>query len=738
MDNIYDPNNLNWNNLHTINEEHTYCYCGKDRNLTEVSLQCSNCLNWFHAKCTKIPIDTIIPIFTNYKFTCKWCSNSSGENFKRSQAGWKEIGGCAIANLMLQQHMAEFKAQKGDPIYSSAYAKKLSPFQFYFNKNEHLRPFVDKNWSSLCTERSRTATWWATLGSCLYSTKDLFVAKDENNRSASSNFCLVDPNLWNIRPGHFGTSHSRTPSRAHKEAVNNSTRAIYDSGTPDEASSSTITHASPSKRQSTPFRSSSEQPVASGQTQSNRSNTVIALMEARSSSITEFGQSGEQNNLRHGFKYLPCQLDKLFPYLQYRNSELPPYGVRLSKEDASLSVWISGDQLTSTTDFGFSMARANCPVKEGKWFFEVFIDRGGEGKIDGKDGAHVRVGWARREGNRNSPVGSDAYSYGFRDLTGQKIHQSRPAQYGESFKTGDVIGLYINLPPLKKVIPDYQPKSPKRHRIPILFKGDTIFEYKDFKPTHQMNQLLELPEKKKEKKFWWQQQEENKQVQAPPDIPVLPGSKIIVYKNGVRQGVAFDNLYSFLPTVDKYTNDDDLTEDDGSLGYYPAVSMYRGGTCTLNFGPHFRYPPPPDPELEVASNRSTAPKVQTFKSSLIKTLVANPLLNKPSTSTSSSPSSLNPCKKSTSGRNWNPMSERYMEYVTEDVLYDIVDEVELWDWMLSQKKKVIPTKRPVIVELSDGSLKKRKQEGGSRQVTNDNEDLKPQGFPTKWDGSSFN
>lgn len=47
---------------------------------------------------------------------------------------------------------------------------------------------------------------WATLGSCLYSTKDLFVAKDENNRSASSNFCLVDPNLWNIRPGHFGVT----------------------------------------------------------------------------------------------------------------------------------------------------------------------------------------------------------------------------------------------------------------------------------------------------------------------------------------------------------------------------------------------------------------------------------------------------------------------------------------------------------------------------------------------------
>ena len=56
--------------------------------------------------------------------------------------------------------------------------------------------------------------------------------------------------------------------------------------------------------------------------------------------------------------------------------------------------------------------------------------------------------------------------------------------------------------------------------------------------------------------------------------------------------------------------------------------------------------------------------------------------------------------------------------------------------MLTQKKKVIPTKRPAIVEMSDGSLKKRKQEGTSKQEINDNEDPKYQGFPvTKWDGS---
>ncbi|RHZ82717.1 hypothetical protein Glove_104g29 [Diversispora epigaea] len=707
----YDPNKLTWNETHTINEEHQYCYCGEDRYLTEVSVQCCECLNWFHARCIKASIDKTIPIFTNYRFRCNFCNGPEGESFKRNQAGWKEIGGCAIANLMLQQHMTDHQASKDDPRYLSENANKLGPLNYYFNKNEHLRPFVDKNWSSLCTERSRTATWWATLGSCLYSTKDLFVAKDEHNRSASSNFCLVDPNLWNIRPGHFGTSHSRNPSKLHKESTHShSRRVINDSETQED-----ISTVSNSKRQVTPLQSSEQgMTPPTHSMHSNPKNTVIALIEANSSN-TEFGQSGEQNNLRHGFKYLPCQGDKLFPFMQYRNSELPPYGLRLSKEDASLSVWISGDQLTTTTEYGFSMARANCPVKEGKWFYEVFIDRGGEGKIDGKDGAHVRVGWARREGNRNSPVGSDAYSYGFRDLTGHKVHQSRLSRFGEPFKTGDVIGLYISLPPSNKVYPDYQLKCPKRRRIPILFKGDTIFEYKDYKPTSKMNELLELPKKRKENKFWWQQKQEEAKTSStssPPVIPMLPGSKIIVYKNGVCQGVAFENLYSFLPIIDERTNEDTLTEDDGSLGYYPAVSMFRGGTCTLNFGPYFRYPPPLDPELEVrnvqkkTSNTPISTSTSSTSTSTSSTSSSSLLLLAlTATSNISTKKNNNNC----GARKWRPMSERYMEHIAEDVLYDIIDEIELWDWMMSQKKKSLPIKRPTIVDLSDGGIMKKRK-----------------------------
>jgi Set1/Ash2 histone methyltransferase complex subunit ASH2 len=45
----------------------------------------------------------------------------------------------------------------------------------------------------------------------------------------------------------------------------------------------------------------------------------------------------------------------------------------------------------------------------------------------------------------------------------------------------------------------------------------------------------------------------------------------VFYKNGVSQGVAFENI---------------------SAGEYaPAVSLYMGAAVTVNFGPDFLYPP---------------------------------------------------------------------------------------------------------------------------------------------------
>ena len=69
--------------------------------------------------------------------------------------------------------------------------------------------------------------------------------------------------------------------------------------------------------------------------------------------------------------------------------------------------------------------------------------------MDGESGGHVRMGWARREAPLDGPVGFDCYSYGLRDVSGQKVHMSRPKGFAEcDFVEGDVIGMEITLPSL--------------------------------------------------------------------------------------------------------------------------------------------------------------------------------------------------------------------------------------------------------------------------------------------------
>merc|ERR1719491_2055085 len=40
-------------------------------------------------------------------------------------------------------------------------------------------------------------------------------------------------------------------------------------------------------------------------------------------------------------------------------------------------------------------------------------------------GGHLRIGWSMRTGELQAPVGYDRWSYGYRDINGSKVHNSR-------------------------------------------------------------------------------------------------------------------------------------------------------------------------------------------------------------------------------------------------------------------------------------------------------------------------
>ncbi|ANB12704.1 Bre2p [Sugiyamaella lignohabitans] len=316
---------------------------------------------------------------------------------------------------------------------------------------------------------------------------------------------------------------------------------------------------------------------------------------------------------KRGFRYIQCSGNPSLSSVLYAIAEVPPYAARVSYEDRSSQVFISDDALTVTSNQGFRSARANVGIREGQWYFEVKIVRANDPSDKSAPDAHVRLGITRREASLEAPAGHDAYGYGLRDVGGEKVHCSRPQSFmNESFKSGDVIGLYINIPrtdaPGKLIPPDIS-----RDRIPIRYKGQLYFETLDYIPTKSMDELI-LPKTLYNKK----RKDSEKFVPA-----TIPGSYIQVFKNGKDMGIAFEDLIEFLPPHCQFQKNMAARDaDDGQAGYYPTISVFRGGMARFNFGPNFEYP------------------------------IEN------------------------TGLVYKPLSMRYDEQIADDIVYDLIDQVD--------------------------------------------------------------
>lgn len=365
---------------------------------------------------------------------------------------------------------------------------------------------------------------------------------------------------------------------------------------------------------------------------------------------------------KKNFRYTHCIADPLFPStIYYRQTESEPFGPRMSYEDAAAHVFFNSTARQVTTNKGFRMARANVAVREGRWYWECKITQGirkakdGDSKAEG--GKHVRVGWARREASLDAPVGFDAYSYGIRDVTGEKVFMSRPKDFfppGEPILEGDVIGLEIQLPserlhrnvmtgnynpavdPHEEWQPRQTPEAPNivRDRVPIRFKAHTYFEKIEYHPTKELEDLMNPSPMGS-----GSSSDTPNPFHPTPALRTLPNSYIKIYKNGKLMGTAFEDLLGFLPPASKPMPQVGAREgfDDGMLGYYPAVSIFRGGAAEVNFGPDFWYPPP-----------------------------------------GYTPPSEDVDMESSDGSRIRAISERYQDQIAEDVVYDIVDEVDFW------------------------------------------------------------
>ncbi|EAW12111.1 SPRY domain-containing protein [Aspergillus clavatus NRRL 1] len=327
---------------------------------------------------------------------------------------------------------------------------------------------------------------------------------------------------------------------------------------------------------------------------------------------------------KNGFRYSYAIADPSFSHIKYRQTDVPPYHARFSFEDSPAAIFFSEDARAVTTSNPWHTARANVCVREGTYYYEARVISGilneqsipTNGTSFSPSRGHVRLGFARREADLDANVGVDCYGYGIRDVNGEVVNRMRCEYFfpkGESIREGDVLGMLITLPPLslhKKVVEGtYDPTidgdgstpAPKSHttmniirdRIPFHYKSDFCWQQSNiFSTKHLRDYAFNL----KETPTFGPPSPFNSE---DPSLRTLPGSSITIFKNGVKMGAPFKQLYGFLPPASRLangTNNLGIGErenaDDGMLGYYPAVSCYGGGAVECRFeGPWWVGPP---------------------------------------------------------------------------------------------------------------------------------------------------
>lgn len=294
---------------------------------------------------------------------------------------------------------------------------------------------------------------------------------------------------------------------------------------------------------------------------------------------------------------------------------------------------------------GWRSTRAKVGIREGKWYIEYKIINGignedDEDDVDdvndnrksrsatpmvgGNFDPHVRVGIARIEASLEAPVGFDGYGYGIRDINCEKIHLSRRSDITSDnscepnskidLKKGDIVGILLDLPSIesqkeiaklmieqetlsnpenkvvntknKKLESSFIENGIEREMIPIRYKSELYFEEYEYTGSKTMEHLLNpvtvfgehaIPDKERFKPA------------------ILSNSSITLYVNGIKKGKPFENLFAFLPPASEqrmarsnnksYKKSQDgllLDRDDGSIGYYPMVSCFRGGAVQIN------------------------------------------------------------------------------------------------------------------------------------------------------------
>lgn len=169
-------------------------------------------------------------------------------------------------------------------------------------------------------------------------------------------------------------------------------------------------------------------------------------------------------------------------------------------------------------------------VTRGSWYWEATIE-------DMPEGSATRIGWGQEYANLQAPLGYDKFGYSWRSRKGTTFHESHGKHYSSAYAEGDVLGFLIILPETTNDF-NHTPNTFKDRPL-VKFKSHLYYEEKD-----KVTETLKC-------------------------LKILPGSKVIYFKNGEIQGQAYVDIYGG--------------------AYYPTISIHKNATVSVNFGPNFKH-----------------------------------------------------------------------------------------------------------------------------------------------------
>ncbi|XP_055151958.1 set1/Ash2 histone methyltransferase complex subunit ASH2 isoform X1 [Symphalangus syndactylus] len=402
-----------------------------------------------------------------------------------------------------------------------------------FSKDKDIIPFIDKYWECMTTrQRPGKMTWPNNIVKTMSKERDVFLVKehpDPGSKDPEEDYPKFG--LLDQDLSNIGPAYdNQKQSSAVSTSGNLNGGATFGGGI--AAGSSGKGRGAKRKQQDG---------GTTGTTKKARSDPLFSAQR-----LPPHGYPLEHPFNKDGYRYilaepdphapdpekleLDCWAGKPIPGDLYRACLYER--VLLALHDRAPQLKISDDRLTVVGEKGYSMVRASHGVRKGAWYFEITVD-------EMPPDTAARLGWSQPLGNLQAPLGYDKFSYSWRSKKGTKFHQSIGKHYSSGYGQGDILGFYINLPEdteTAKSLPDtYKDKAL------IKFKSYLYFEEKDF---------VDKAEK---------------------SLKQTPHSEIIFYKNGVNQGVAYKDIFEGV--------------------YFPAISLYKSCTVSINFGPCFKYPP---------------------------------------------------------------------------------------------------------------------------------------------------